>query len=71
VDIQNGIDNTTSGPAVVFAVNPAAASQAGFTTDQLAIAASAIVDGEPAASAVVINDRPYAMRVRFPEENRA
>jgi len=71
VDIQNGIDNTTSGPAVVFAVNPAAASQAGFTTDQLAIAASAIVDGEPAASAVVINDRPYTMRVRFPEANRA
>ena len=71
VDIQNGIDNTTSGPAVVFAVNPAAASQAGFTTDQLAIAASAIVDGEPATSAVVINDRPYTMRVRFPEANRA
>jgi multidrug efflux pump subunit AcrB len=71
VDIQNGIDNTTSGPAVVFAVNPAAASQAGFTIDQLAIAASAIVDGEPAASAVVINDRPYTMRVRFPETNRA
>src|SRR3984893_12325599 len=71
VDIQNGIDNTTSGPAGVFAVNPAAASKAGFTTDQLAIAASAIVDGEPAASAVVINDRPYTMRVRFPEANRA
>ena len=71
VDIQNGIDNTTSGPAVVFAVNPAAASQAGFTTDQLAIAASAIVDGEPATSAVVIDDRPYTMRVRFPEANRA
>ncbi|HXO93431.1 MAG TPA: efflux RND transporter permease subunit, partial [Candidatus Acidoferrum sp.] len=71
VDIQNGIDNTTSGPAVVFAVNPAAASQAGFTTDQLAIAASAIVDGEPATSAVVINDRPYTIRVRFPEANRA
>jgi multidrug efflux pump subunit AcrB len=71
VDIQNGIDNTTSGPAVVFAVNPPAASQAGFTADQLAIAASAIVDGEPATSAVIINDRPYTLRVRFPESNRA
>ena len=71
VDIQNGIDDTTSGPAVVFAVNSAAASQAGFTTDQLAIAASAIVDGEPTTSAVVIDDRPYTMRVRFPEANRA
>jgi multidrug efflux pump subunit AcrB len=71
VDIQNGIDNTTSGPAVVFAVNPAAASRAGFTTDQLAVAASAIVDGEPTSSAVIINDRPYTLRVRFPEANRA
>jgi multidrug efflux pump subunit AcrB len=70
VDIQNGIDNTTSGPAVVFAVNPAAASQAGFTADQLAVAASAIVDGEPASSAVIIDDRPYTLRVRFPETNR-
>jgi multidrug efflux pump subunit AcrB len=71
VDIQNGIDNTTSGPAVVFAVNPAAASQAGFTTDQLAVAASAIVDGEPSTSSVIIDDRPYTLRVRFPEANRA
>jgi multidrug efflux pump subunit AcrB len=71
VDILDGIDNTTSGPAVVFAVNPPAASQAGFTADQLAIAASAIVDGEPATSAVIINDRPYTLRVRFPESNRA
>jgi multidrug efflux pump subunit AcrB len=70
VDIQNGIDNTTSGPAVVFAVNPASASQAGFTADQLAVAASAIVDGEPASSAVIIDDRPYTLRVRFPEGNR-
>ena len=34
-------------------------------------AASAIVDGEPAATPVVINDRPYTLRVRFPEANRA
>jgi multidrug efflux pump subunit AcrB len=71
VDIQNGIDNTTSGPAVVFAVNPAAASQSGFTTDQLAVAASAIVDGEPSTSPVIIDDRPFTLRVRFPEANRA
>ncbi|MFY9527945.1 MAG: efflux RND transporter permease subunit [Candidatus Acidiferrales bacterium] len=70
VDIQNGIENTTSGPAVVFTVNPQTASKAGFTTDQLAIAASTIVDGEPATTPVVINDRPYTLRVRFPETNR-
>ena len=71
VDIQNGIENTTSGPALVFAVNPQAASKAGFTTDQLAVAASAIVDGEPASTPVIVNDRPYVLRVRFPNGNRA
>jgi multidrug efflux pump subunit AcrB len=71
VDIQDGIEITTSGPAVVFTVNPQAASKAGFTTDQLAIAASAIVDGEPAATPVIINDRPYTLRVRFQDANRA
>ena len=29
------------------------------------------MDGEPAASPIVINDRPYTLRVRFPEANRA
>ena len=50
VDIEDGIENTTSGPAVVFTVNPAAAAKAGFTTDQLTTVASAIVDGEPATA---------------------
>ena len=71
VDIEDGIENTTSGPAVVFNVNPAAAAKAGFTTDQLTTAASAIVDGEPATTPVIINDRPYTLRVRFPAANRA
>ena len=67
VDIEDGIENTTSGPAVVFKVNPQTAAKAGFSADQLTIAASAIVDGEPAANPVIINDRPYTLRVRFPE----
>lgn len=71
VDIADGIEDTTSGPAVVFNVNPETAARAGFTTDQLTTAASTIVDGEPAATPVVINDRPYTLRVRFPEANRA
>ena len=71
VDIEDGIENTTSGPAVVFNVNPQTAAKAGFTTDQLTTVASAIVDGEPAATPVIINDRPYTLRVRFPEANRA
>jgi multidrug efflux pump subunit AcrB len=71
VDIANGIDNTTSGPAVVFNVDPATAAKAGFTTDQIDVAASAIVDGEPAQTPVIVNDRPYTLRVRYPEANRS
>ncbi len=29
-----------------------------------------MVDGEPAATPVIVNDRPYTLRVRFPEANR-
>jgi multidrug efflux pump subunit AcrB len=71
VDIEDGIDNTMSGPAIVFTVNPQTAAKAGFTTEQLTAVASAIVDGEPAVTPVIINDRPYTLRVRFPEANRA
>ena len=71
VDIEDGIENSTSGPAVVFTINPQAAAKAGFTTDQLTLVSSAIVDGEPATTPVIINDRPYTLRVRFPKENRS
>jgi len=71
VDIEDGIDNTTSGPAVVFNVNPVAAAKAGFTTDQITVISSAIVDGEPTTAPVIINDRPYTLRVRYPSATRA
>ena len=71
VDIEDGIENTTSGPAVVFTVNPAAAAKGGFTTDQLTTIASAIVDGEPATAPIIINDKPYTLRVRYPSTNRS
>jgi multidrug efflux pump subunit AcrB len=71
VDVEDGIDNTTSGPAVVFTVSPGAAAKAGFTTDQLTTVASAIVDGEPATAPMIINDKPYTLRVRYPAANRA
>jgi multidrug efflux pump subunit AcrB len=71
VDIANGIDNTMSGPAVVFKVDPQATARAGFTPDEVATDASAILEGEPAAAPMIVNGRPYALRVRFPEANRA
>jgi CzcA family heavy metal efflux pump len=71
VDILNGIDNTISGPAVTFQVDPSVAARAGFTPEEVATDASAIVEGEPAATPVVVNDRAYTVRVRFPAGNRA
>ena len=70
VDILNGIDNTISGPAVTFQVDPSVAARAGFTPEEIATDASAILEGEPTATPVVANDRAYTVRVRFPEENR-
>ena len=71
VDILNGIDNTISGPAVTFQVDPSVAARAGFTAEEVALDASAILEGEPAPTPVVANDRAYTLRVRFPAANRA
>ena len=71
VDVLNGIDNTISGPAVVFQVNPSVAARAGFTPEEVATDAAAILVGEPAAAPVVTNDRAYTLRVRFPAADRA
>jgi len=71
VDILNGIDNTISGPAVMYQVNPVVAARAGFTPEEVATDAAAIVEGEPAPTPVVANDRAYTLRVRFPAANRA
>ena len=71
VDVLNGIDNTISGPAVTFHVDPFVATHAGFTPEEVTTDASAILQGEPAATPVIVNDRAYVIRVRFPEQNRA
>lgn len=71
VDVLNGIENTISGPAVTFRVNPEVAARAGFTAEEVATDASAILEGEPAATPVVANDRAYTVRVRFPSANRS
>jgi CzcA family heavy metal efflux pump len=71
VDILNGVENTVSGPAVTYQVNPAIAARAGFTPEEVAIDAAAVLEGEPAATPVILNDRAYAIRIRFPEQSRA
>ncbi len=71
VDVLNGIENSISGPAVTFQVDPSVAARAGFTAEEVALDASAILEGEPAPTPVIVNDRAYTLRVRFPVQNRA
>jgi multidrug efflux pump subunit AcrB len=71
VDLLNGIDNTISGPAVTFQVDPSVAARAGFSAEEIALDASAILEGEPAPTPVIANGRAYTLRVRFPAANRA
>src|SRR5882724_7986886 len=71
VDVLDGVDNTISGPASTLQINSATAARSGFTPEEIAVDASAILEGEPAATPVVLNDRVYPIRVRFPEMNRS
>ncbi len=71
VDILDGIENTISGPATVFNVDPVVAARAGFSPQEVEVDASAVLQGEPAATPVVAGDRSYTIRVRFPERTRA
>jgi CzcA family heavy metal efflux pump len=70
VDVLNGIENTISGPATTFNVDPVVAGRAGFSPQEVELDASAILQGEPATTPVVTNDRAYTIRVRFPESTR-
>ncbi|MFZ3216016.1 MAG: efflux RND transporter permease subunit [Candidatus Acidiferrales bacterium] len=71
VDVDDGIDSTTSGPAVSFRVNTATASHSGFTPQDVANETQAMLNGVEASAPVVLNDRPYAVRIRYPSEIRA
>ncbi len=70
-EVKNGIENTISGPALTMNVDPIVAARAGFTPQEVELDASAILQGEPAPTPVIVNDRPYTMRVRFPPQTRA
>jgi multidrug efflux pump subunit AcrB len=71
VDILNGIENTISGPARVFTVDQITTARSGFTPQEVELDASAMLQGEPATAPVVVNDRSYTIRVRFPDTARA
>lgn len=70
VDIENGIDNTLSGPATSFAVDPVLAARLGFTTTEAAEDATSILNGIAVTDPLIANGRPYTIRVRLGEETR-
>jgi len=71
VDIENGIDNTLSGPATSFHVEPGVAARLGFTPSEVSEDATAILDGIATTDPLIANGRPYTIRVRLGDETRA
>jgi CzcA family heavy metal efflux pump len=70
VDIENGIDNTISGPATNFQVNPQLAARMGFTPTEVAEDATAILDGINVPDPLIADGKPYTIRVRLGDETR-
>jgi multidrug efflux pump subunit AcrB len=70
VDVQNGIDNTISGPATNFQIDPIVAGRIGFTPIEIAEDATSILDGVTTTDPLIANGRPYTVRVRLGDETR-
>jgi CzcA family heavy metal efflux pump len=70
VDTQNGVDNTISGPATNFQIDPVLAGRLGFSPTEVAEDATAILDGLPTNDPIIVNGRPYTIRIRLPEDSR-
>jgi CzcA family heavy metal efflux pump len=70
VDVKNGIEDTISGPATSFHVNPTVAMRLGFTPTEVAEDATSILDGLPANDPLIANGRPYTIRVRLSDDHR-
>jgi len=71
VDVENGIDNTISGPATTFQVDPGLAARYGFTISEVATDATSILDGLTTPQPLIQNGRPYTVRVRLDDSHRA
>ena len=71
VDVENGVDNTISGPATNFQVDPVVAARSGFTPEEISQDATSILDGIPTTDPLIANGRPYTVRVRLDDESRS
>ena len=70
VDVEDGIDNTLSGPATSFRVDPQLAARLGFTPTEVAEDATSILDGVTVNDPLIVHGRPYTIRVRLGPETR-
>ncbi|HEX4278743.1 MAG TPA: efflux RND transporter permease subunit, partial [Bryobacteraceae bacterium] len=70
-DVKDGIEDTITGPAMTMRIDQAVAARAGFTPQEVELDASAILQGEPATTPVIVNARSYTIRVRFPDSVRS
>ena len=70
VDVENGVDNTISGPATSFQVDPQLAARLGFTPTEVAEDATAILDGVTVNDPLIADGKPYTIRVRLGDETR-
>jgi CzcA family heavy metal efflux pump len=71
IDVRNGIDDNLSSPSTNFRVLPAVAAQMGFTPQDVATDAHAILEGVPTEQPLIRAGRPYTIRVRFAHIYRA
>jgi CzcA family heavy metal efflux pump len=70
VDVENGVENTLSGPATNFQVDPTVAARLGFTPTEVAEDATSILDGLPTSDPLIANGRPYTVRIRLGGDHR-
>lgn len=70
VDVKNGIEDTISGPATNFQINPNVAGRLGFTPTEVAEDATSILDGLPTNDPLIANGRPYTIRIRLSDDHR-
>jgi CzcA family heavy metal efflux pump len=71
VDVLDGLENTISGPATSFQIDPSTAARLGFTAEELSTNTSAVIEGMPATVPLITEGHAYTIRVRLPAVNRS
>ena len=70
VDVRDGVEDTISGPATNFQIDPSVASRLGFTPQEASEDAASILDGIPINAPLIASGRQYTIRVRLSDEAR-